>query len=182
MVQFIYRPVTPDTLSDLTTFSSVMGSLDTVPACVADAERRVSACDETGACCTPAEDGGGRQAGGCSRYDGHEPVGWCSIAPRETCEALERYKALPRIDAAPVWSVVCFFVVRRYRGQHLMVGLLKAGLDYARSMGARSVEGYPVDPGRLYTYMGSPATFRSAGFRDVAPSGQGRRIVRCDLA
>ena len=62
--------------------------------------------------------------------------GWCSIAPRETYEALERYKALPRIDPEPVWSVVCFFVDRRYRGQHLTVGLLKAGLDYARSMGA----------------------------------------------
>ena len=22
-----------------------------------------------------------------------EPVGWCSVAPRETCEALERYRA-----------------------------------------------------------------------------------------
>jgi GNAT superfamily N-acetyltransferase len=118
---------------------------------------------------------------GVLAYDGDEPIGWCSVAPRESYEALERYKALPRIDGASVWSVVCFFVARRFRGKRVTLGLLTAALDYARSHGARIVEGYPVDPGRLYTYMGSPATFRKAGFRDVTPPGQLRRIVRCDL-
>jgi hypothetical protein len=35
---------------------------------------------------------------GVLAYAGNEPIGWCSIAPRESCEALERYKKLSRID------------------------------------------------------------------------------------
>src|SRR4051794_31836718 len=46
---------------------------------------------------------------GVLAYQDGEPVGWCSIAPRETYAALERYRALPRVDDADgVWSVVCF--------------------------------------------------------------------------
>ncbi len=116
---------------------------------------------------------------GVLAYLEEEPVGWCSIAPRETYEALERYRALPRIDDAPVWAVVCFFVDRRVRRKGVTLGLLKAAIEYARSRGAKIVEGYPVEPGpRLYTYMGSPSTFRKAGFRDVTPPGQARRVMR----
>ncbi len=105
--------------------------------------------------------------------------GWCSIAPRVTYQALERYRALPPIDDTPVWSVVCFFVDRRFRGQGVTLGLLKAAVAYARSQGAQVVEGYPVEPeSGLYTYMGSPSTFLKAGFRDVTPAGQSRRVMR----
>jgi GNAT superfamily N-acetyltransferase len=116
---------------------------------------------------------------GVLAYEGGEPVGWCSIAPRETYVALERFRALARVDDAPVWSVVCFFVDRRVRRRGLTVGLLEAAVAYARSRGAKVVEGYPVEPGpRLYTYMGSPAAFRKAGFRDVTPRGRERRVFR----
>jgi hypothetical protein len=116
---------------------------------------------------------------GVLAYLDQEPVGWCSVAPRETHAALERYRALPRIDARPVWSVVCFFVSARIRRSGATRGLLKAAIDYAAAQGAEIVEGYPVEPGpRLYTYMGSPATFRAAGFRDVTPPGQARQVMR----
>jgi Acetyltransferase (GNAT) family len=116
---------------------------------------------------------------GVLAYRGPDPVGWCSVAPRDTYQGLERYHALPRLDDQPVWSVVCFFVDRRVRREGATLGLLKAAVAYARSCGARIVEGYPVQPGlRLYTYMGSPSTFRRAGFRDVTPRGQGRRVMR----
>ena len=120
---------------------------------------------------------------GVLAYAEGEPVGWCSIAPRETYGALERYRALPRLDDAPVWSVVCFFVDSRFRGQGLTLGLLRAAVDYARAQGAPIVEGYPVAPGApSYTYMGSPAVFLQAGFRDVTPAGQdaspSRRVMR----
>src|SRR5262245_31890198 len=35
---------------------------------------------------------------GLLAYHGGEPVGWCSVAPRETYAALERSKKLARID------------------------------------------------------------------------------------
>ncbi len=116
---------------------------------------------------------------GVLAYAEGEPVGWCSIAPREAYGALERYRGLPRLDEAPVWSVVCFFVDRRFRRQRVTLGLLQAAVKYARSQGAEIIEGYPVAPGpRSYTYMGSPSTFRQAGFRDVTPAGQTRQVMR----
>ena len=116
---------------------------------------------------------------GVLAYLGQEPVGWCSVAPRECYAGLERYRALPRIDEWPVWSVVCFFVNARIRRSGATLGLLKAAVDYAGSHGAEIIEGYPVEPGaRLYTYMGSPATFRAAGFQDVTPRGQTRAVMR----
>jgi GNAT superfamily N-acetyltransferase len=116
---------------------------------------------------------------GVLAYAEDEPVGWLSIAPRETYAALERYGALPRIDDAPVWSVVCFFIDRHFRRQGATLGLLRAAVEHARSNGAKILEGYPVEPGtRLYTYMGSPSTFRSAGFHDVTPPGQARLVMR----
>lgn len=119
---------------------------------------------------------------GLLAYNGGQPIGWCSIAPRETYDGLERYKALPRIDDAKVWSVVCFFVSRHFRRQHITLDLLKAGVDYARKQGAKIIEGYPVEPSaRLYTYMGSPKTFRKAGFSDVTPAGQQRRVMRLSV-
>ena len=116
---------------------------------------------------------------GVLAYRGEEAVGWCAIAPRAHYAALERFRGLPRVDDEPVWSVVCFFIDRKARRQGVMLGLLQAAVAYAASLGAEVVEGYPVEPGpRLYTYMGSPQTFRRAGFRDVTPDGAPRLIVR----
>ena len=116
---------------------------------------------------------------GVLAYLESEPVGWCSIAPRNTYGALERFRALPPIDDEPVWSVVCFFVDRHVRGQGLTLALLRAAVDYAHAQGACVVEGYPVEPGpRLYTYMGAPAIFKAAGFSDVTPPGWTRLVMR----
>lgn len=60
-----------------------------------------------------------------------------------------------------------------------LVDLVGAGVP----VGVLGVEGYPVEPGpRSYTYMGSPAIFAAAGFGDVTPAGQRRRVVRLALA
>ena len=120
-------------------------------------------------------------------YLDDEPIGWCSIAPRETYVRLEHSTTLKRIDDQPTWSVVCFFVSRKIRGQHHALGLLQAAVQYARSQGAKIIEGYPVEPrqdadGRpqpatSYNFMGYVSTFRKAGFRVVSLS-QGRKIMR----
>ena len=116
---------------------------------------------------------------GILAYHEEQPVAWCSIAPRETYAALERYRALPRIDDFPVWSVACLFVDRRFRRQGLTGSLLGAAVDYARAHNAPIVEGYPVAPDApSYTYMGTPETFRRAGFVDVTPAGQKRLVMR----
>ncbi len=177
---FEYHPVIPERLPDLACFSERHGKFRYC-SCMrwrmksTDYQRstkgsRIAALDDLVRRGVPV---------GVLAYLDGEPVGWCSIAPRESYAALERFRALPRLDEAPVWSVVCFFVDRSVRRQGVTLGLLQAAVEYARSQGAEVIEGYPVEPGpRLYTYMGSPATFRRAGFHDVTPSGHVRQVMR----
>ncbi len=118
-------------------------------------------------------------------YLGEEPVGWCSMAPRETYALLERSKTIKRVDNKTAWAVVCFFVAPHMRGQHFTVELLQAAVEYARSHGAQVIEGFPVEPradGNLqpatYRHMGYESTFRKAGFRAVVSPDKGRRVMR----
>lgn len=116
---------------------------------------------------------------GILAYASGEPIGWCSVAPRETFSALQVSRKLPPLDDIPVWSVTCFFVDRQFRRQNLTVDLLRAAVDYAFSQGALAVEGYPVPPDSTsYTFMGAPSTFLKAGFVDVTPEGQQRVVMR----
>jgi GNAT superfamily N-acetyltransferase len=182
-VNFAFHPVTPDRLGDLQRFAARNGKFrycacmrwrlagtdfarSTKEERMAEFENRIRR---------------GVPVGVLAYLEG-EPVGWCSIAPRETYVALERAKKLARPDAVPVWSVVCFFVEARARRAGLTRGLLEAAVAYARACGAETVEGYPVAPGSTsYTYMGSPATFRAAGFHDATPRGRERALVRRPL-
>lgn len=119
---------------------------------------------------------------GVLAYVNSEPVGWCSVAPRETFAGLERSRVLPRIDDAPVWSVTCFFVDARFRGRGISLGLLGAAADYARSCGAAFLEAYPVDEcAHSYRFMGRVDLFARAGFVDVTPPGRARAVMRLKL-
>ena len=57
---------------------------------------------------------------GILAYHEGRPVAWCSVGPRENFPALERSRKLKRVDAKPVWSVVCFYMAEDYRGKGLM--------------------------------------------------------------
>jgi GNAT superfamily N-acetyltransferase len=180
MTSLSFHPVTRDRLPDLACFSEQHGKfrycscmrwrMRSIDFGRSTKESRVAALERL------VRDG--KPIGVLAYLDG-DPVGWCAVAPRESYDGLERYRALARIDDQPVWAVVCFFVDRRFQRRGLTVDLLKAAVAYAHSEGARIVEGYPVMSGsRSYTYMGSPSTFRGAGFRDVTPSGATRSIMR----
>jgi len=120
---------------------------------------------------------------GILAYAGGEPAGWCSVAPREDYPALERSRVLKRLDDAPVWSIVCFYIARAYRGQGLAIALIRATVEYVREHGGKVVEGYPtvVRAGRLppvSSYLGVPSAFLQAGFEEVARPSESRRIYR----
>lgn len=179
-----FHPVTPLRLPDLKRFASEHGKF-AYCSCMrwrmTSSEYRNSSKEERGDALHARVLEG--EATGILAYDGDHPIGWCSVGPRESYAALERYRALPRIDEEAVWSVVCFFVDRRYRRRGLTLGLLNAAVDYAASKGANFVEGYPVNPNApSYTYMGSPETFRRAGFENVTPQGQTRIVMRRQIA
>lgn len=102
---------------------------------------------------------------GVLAYAGKEPVGWCSVAPRETYVKLERSRTMPRVTDAPTWVVLCFFVLRTSRGRGVSHALLKGAVRYARSKGAKIVEGYPYDTAKISsTHRGHSRLFRAAGF------------------
>ncbi len=112
-----------------------------------------------------------------------QPVGWCSVAPREEFPVLARSRILKPVDDQPVWSIVCFFVARSHRRQGLTVQLLQAALEYAAAHRARIVEGYPVDPKEgkapdVFVYTGLYSAFKQAGFTEVARRSETRPIMR----
>lgn len=124
-----------------------------------------------------------RQVPGILAYVNGEPAGWCSVARRETYPALERSPTLKRLDDTPVWSIVCFYVDRRFRGQGLTLRLVRAAVEYVREQGGHVVEAYPTVPGAgamppVSVYMGLPALFRRAGFVEVARPSKRKVIMR----
>ncbi|HET7646244.1 MAG TPA: GNAT family N-acetyltransferase [Candidatus Limnocylindria bacterium] len=109
---------------------------------------------------------------GLVAYRNGEPIGWVSVGPRGDYERLQHSRVLGPIDDRPVWSIVCFVVSRRARGQGVARALLDAAVEYAAQHGARLLEAYPVDTGgrRLpaaSAYKGTVEMFERAGFRVV---------------
>ena len=112
------------------------------------------------------------RAPGLIAYRKGEAIDWVSLAPREDFDRLEHSKVLARVDEKPVWSIVCFVVGRRARGQGVANALLAAAIDYARDHGATLLEAYPTDvaDGRIPSanaYMGTLSMFERAGFTEV---------------
>ena len=105
-------------------------------------------------------------------YRGAAPVGWISFGPRADFHKLERSPVMKAVDDKPVWSIVCFVVGRKARGQGVAEALLAAAVDYARDHGARLLEAYPVDTGggrvpSANAFNGTLGMFERAGFRVV---------------
>lgn len=111
---------------------------------------------------------------------GGRTVGWVSIAPRETHRALGGAAAG---EDERIWSLTCFYVPRRLRGEGLVRALIAGAVAHARAAGATMVEAYPVDADSpSFRYMGFVTTFASAGFHEVGRTGLRRHVMRLGLA
>ena len=127
------------------------------------------------------------QIPGLLAYADGQPVGWCSVAPREAYPRLGRSRILKRVDDQAVWSVVCFFVDKRFRRRGVTVRLLAAAVQYAEKHGATIIEGYPVEPRKASTpdgfaFTGLASAFRKAGFVEVLRRSDTRPIMRYHIA
>ena len=99
-------------------------------------------------------------------------VGWAAVAPRSELP-FERSTKIPHVDDLPVWSVWCIRVRPGYRGKGIGFALLRGAVDYAASIGAPAVEGYPVDnKGQkvdlTMAFVGTRSLFEEVGFTKAA--------------
>ena len=113
------------------------------------------------------------------------PVGWISLGPREEYRKLARSRIMKPVDDTPVWSIVCTYVAKAYRGHGHQHRLLAAAIDYARDQGVRTLEAYPVDkPERShddFMFFGSRSLYERAGFREVVRRSPTRVVMRRGL-
>jgi GNAT superfamily N-acetyltransferase len=120
---------------------------------------------------------------GILAYLEEEPIAWCALEPRENYPRLSRSRILKPIDDAPVWSIVCFFVAKKYRNQGLTRQLLHAAIEYVKAHGGTILEGYPVEPKKdripaAFAYTGLASAFKNAGFVECARRSETRPIMR----
>ena len=120
---------------------------------------------------------------GILAYAEGEPIGWCSVAPREEFSRLDNSRILKPVDEKTVWSVVCFFIHKNYRKQGLSTALLNAAKKFVKSNGGKILEGYPIEPKKdkmpdAFAWTGLSAAFQSAGFKEVARRSETRPIMR----
>jgi len=120
---------------------------------------------------------------GIIAYAEGEPIGWCSVAPREEFSKLDNSRILKPVDEKSVWSVVCFFIHKAHRKMGLSIVLLNAAKKFVKSSGGKILEGYPIEPKKdkmpdAFAWTGLSAAFLTAGFKEVARRSETRPIMR----
>lgn len=120
---------------------------------------------------------------GILAYVDGDPVGWCSVAPRESYGSLNRSPVLKRIDDQPVWSIVCFFIDKNHRGEGITKELIQAAVEYVRTHGGTVIEAYPTQPkGKrlppVSSFMGTPSVYEQVGFVECARPSASKVIMR----
>lgn len=149
-------------------------------------QRRAILRSEVG-CDEPATE---RTIGVVAYLDG-EPAGWCAVDSRS---AFRRLRGSPvpwagrdeSKDDSDVWAIACLVVRSGFRGRGLTYALVRGAVEYARSQGARAIEGYPLlTHGAPIIWdelnVGPVGPFVSAGFREVSHPTKRRVVMRLDL-
>jgi GNAT superfamily N-acetyltransferase len=127
---------------------------------------------------------------GLVAYGDGDPVGWCAVEPRPPYTGLVRVYRVPwdgraedKADAG-VWAVTCLFTRAGFRKRGVSRALARAAVDFARSHGARALEGYPIITKDVISeelHVGTRATFAAAGFTEVSRPSKRRVVMRIDF-
>ena len=119
-------------------------------------------------------------------YDAGTPVAWARVTPRATLPGLKRarYFKVSGPDAG-VWSISCFTVKTRHRGQGWTGALVAAAIPFARAQGAKLLEAYANDPQGPITpaaaYLGLASTFARLGFHETGRHWPGKVLMERTL-
>ena len=115
-----------------------------------------------------------KQPVGLLAYIKGQPVGWCSVAPREQLVRVKSSATWRPVDDLPVWAISCFFINKEYRGKQIAKQLLLNSINYARKNGVIAIEAYPKDMTQATKrdkdralYFGTTKMFEEAGFEEV---------------
>lgn len=115
------------------------------------------------------------------------PVGWISVAPRAEFPRMANSRITAPADDRPVWSVTCFFIAPGNRGKGIASALLEAACAFAAEHGAKTVEGYPIDPAgeryaNAFAWTGLMRVFERAGFTELTRRSEKRPVMRREVA
>jgi ribosomal protein S18 acetylase RimI-like enzyme len=114
---------------------------------------------------------------GILAYYNESPIGWCSIAPRNSFYGLGGNENIDN-----VWSVTCFYIKREYRHSGVQKYLLKEGIRYTQLKGAEYVEAYPVlKDSPSYRFMGITNLFEEYGFQFIKMAGSRRHVMNLKI-
>jgi GNAT superfamily N-acetyltransferase len=127
---------------------------------------------------------------GLVAYVDGEPAGWCAVEPRPAYVGLLRVFRIPwdgrnedKTDES-VWAITCFFTRAGFRRGGVSRALARSAVEFARSRGARSVEGYPMGTKDVISeelHVGTVETFADAGFVEVSRPSKRRVVMRIDF-
>ena len=120
-------------------------------------------------------------------YVDGEAAAWMRVGPRTSQSMLLRTKVVSLgspepLDIPDVWAITCFVVRKEFRGLGLAKHLVDAGVKFAASQGARTVEAYPFDtaqrPRRVNElYVGTVSLFSRQGFVETARPTSARAVM-----
>lgn len=127
---------------------------------------------------------------GLVAYLDGEPVGWCAVEPRPAYIGLVRNNRVPwdgrseDKDDARVWAVTCVFTRAGFRRRGVSRALVRAAVNFARTRGARALEGYPIVTTNAMLeelLVGTIPVFEEAGFTEVSRPTLRRVVMRIDF-
>jgi len=120
---------------------------------------------------------------GVLAFEEDEPIGWCSVSPRDALVRLKTSRLLKRVDEKQVWSITCLFIRKDWRRKGLSRLLIRAGCEYAEQQGAKIIEAYPIIPKKakmpdVFAWPGFATSFLGAGFEVVEQRSETRMYMR----
>ena len=122
-------------------------------------------------------------------YVDNQPVAWCGFSPRTSFERLNRSRNIKPIDEKEVWSIVCFFIHKNFRGKNIISELIAGAIEYAKNNIVSIIEAYPIELSENERLEGTPiwygtkSIFTNLGFKKVGntkskSAGKVRIIMR----
>lgn len=124
-------------------------------------------------------------------YIDEHPVAWVQVGPRSELPQWNSPKTVSRplepadAEDGSVWAVSCFFMSSRDRGKGYSHRMLSEAVNFAKSSGARLLEGCPIERTKqsksVGLYVGSQRIFEAAGFSEIAKRKDGRPLMRLVL-